>query len=246
MKSVKQRNNLVIDVGNTLTKIAVFADDELIYHNRYSTLTPNVVAELVLSYGIGRAIVSSVGELPSNFDDFFPHKLDVLTLSSEVMIPLKNCYKTPETLGVDRLALAVGASTIYPSSNLLVVDCGSAITYDIVSDQEEYLGGAISPGIDMRFKALNTFTAKLPLFSIDYDFPLVGASTKDSIQSGVLNGVINEVDGYISMVANEYPALTVVFTGGNAKFFDKKLKNSIFVHPNLLIFGLNRILNYNE
>ncbi len=246
MKTDRQRNNLVVDVGNTLTKVAVFADNELIYHNSYITLTPKDVDELTLGYGYSRVIVSSVGELPSNFDEFFPHNLEVLRLNSEVKIPLKNCYKTPETLGVDRLALAVGASTIYPSSNLLVVDCGSAITYDVVNDKGEYLGGAISPGIDMRFKALNAFTAKLPLLSIGDDFPLVGTSTYESIQSGVLNGVVNEVDGYISLVVKEYPNLTVVFTGGNANFFDKKLKNSIFVHPNLLIFGLNRILNYNE
>ncbi|HCY00229.1 MAG TPA: pantothenate kinase, partial [Bacteroidales bacterium] len=198
------------------------------------------------NFNIARAIVSSVGELPLGFESFFSNKINILHFSSEVSIPLKNRYKTPATLGTDRLALAVAASSIYPNSNLLIIDSGSAITYDIVTEHGEYIGGAISPGIEMRFKALNAYTVKLPLLAIDNNFPLIGTTTKESMLSGVLNGALNEVDGYIQDVSKDYSTLKVVFTGGNANFFDKKLKNTIFVHPNLLIFGLNRILNYNE
>jgi type III pantothenate kinase len=246
MKKNVQPCNLVIDVGNTLTKVAIFCNDDLIFTERYPKITSQLVAEVTKNFNIARAIVSSVGELPLGFESFFSNKINILHFSSEVSIPLKNRYKTPATLGTDRLALAVAASSIYPNSNLLIIDSGSAITYDIVTEHGEYIGGAISPGIEMRFKALNAYTVKLPLLAIDNNFPLIGTTTKESMLSGVLNGALNEVDGYIQDVSKDYSTLKVVFTGGNANFFDKKLKNTIFVHPNLLIFGLNRILNYNE
>lgn len=246
MKKNVQPCNLVIDIGNTLTKVAIFCNDDLTFIERYPKITPQLVAEVTKNFNVARAIVSSVGELPPDFEAFFPQQIDILPFSSEANIPLKNCYRTPDTLGTDRLALAVAANSIYPSCNVLVIDSGSAITYDVITEYGEYIGGAISPGIEMRFKALNAYTAKLPLLAIDSNFPLIGTTTKESMLSGVLNGVLNEVDGYIQDISKGYPVLKVVFTGGNANFFDKKLKNSIFVHPNLLIFGLNRILNYNE
>mgnify|MGYP001339524727 FL=1 len=246
MKKNVQPCNLVIDVGNTLTKVAVFCNDDLIFIERYPKITSQLIAEVTKNFNIARAIVSSVGELPLGFESFFSNQINILHFSPEVSIPLKNRYKTPATLGTDRLALAVAANSIYPNGNVLVIDSGSAITYDIVTEHGEYIGGAISPGIEMRFKALNAYTAKLPLLAIDNNFPLIGITTKESMLSGVLNGVLNEVDGYIQDISKAYSTLKVVFTGGNANFFDKKLKNTIFVHPNLLIFGLNRILNYNE
>lgn len=245
MASKGQNCNMVIDVGNTLSKVALFCDDRLLTVESHEKLSFDLFDRLLKNYNVERAIVSAVGELPPDFAAFFPQHIPVIFFNDGIRLPITNSYKTPGTLGSDRLVLAVAAHTLYPNSNVLVIDSGSAITYDLVTDKGEYLGGAISPGIDMRFKALNTFTAKLPLLSIDDEFTLVGTTTKESILSGVLNGVLDEVNGFIKRIDRLYSPLRIVFTGGNANFFEKKLKNSIFVHPNLLIFGLNRILNYN-
>lgn len=239
-------NNLVIDVGNTLVKLAVFNNNELIHLSKMPNLDKGLIGNLLSKQDISRAVVSAVGEFPAYIAEFISQQLPLLLFSHTTRLPINNCYKTPSTLGVDRLAAAVGANDLYPSSNVLCIDCGTAITYDLVTADGNYLGGAISPGIDMRFKALNQFTAKLPLVSFNTTFPLLGDTTETSILSGVLNGILGEVDGYIDRVKEQYSPIIVVFTGGSSIFFDKKLKNSIFVHPNLVLFGLNRILNYNE
>jgi type III pantothenate kinase len=242
----EKQHNLVIDVGNTLTKVSVFVGDEMIYFEKYSEFNQEIFKKIVIQFSISKVIVSSVGEFPLYIDEFISQEITLIRFSSKTPLPIRNCYKTPSTLGSDRLAAAIGASALYPNQNILTIDCGTAITYDLVTSNGEYLGGAISPGIEMRFKALNQFTAKLPLISFNNSFRLIGDSTETSILSGVLNGVISEVDGYIDRVKGQYSPLNVVFTGGDSFFFDKKLKNSIFVHPNLVVFGLNRILEHNE
>lgn len=239
------RRNLVIDVGNTLSKVGVFYNDDFITLEAFDILTKETVHNLMEKHGVENVIVSAVGELPHNFEEFFPPSITPMFVIPKIKTPIKNMYKTPETLGTDRLVLAVAAQALYPQTDVLVIDSGTAITYDMVTRNGEYLGGAISPGIQMRFKALNLFTSKLPLLHIQDDFPWLGKTTDESIVSGVLNGVLGEVNGYIEEMSQQFPELTIVFTGGDAKFFDKKLKNTIFVNPNLLIIGLNRILNYN-
>jgi len=238
--------NLTIDIGNTLTKVAVFTGDEIILLETYNTIEVESIIKIIDSHNISRVIVSCVGKLPSKFEDLISRKIEVVYFSASTRIPIINCYKTPNTLGVDRLAAAVAANALFPNSNVLAVDCGTAITFDLVNSNSEYLGGAITLGVTTRFKALNSFTANLPLLSISEDFPLIGSNTTESILSGVLNGVVNEIDGYINAIKTQYNHLNIVFTGGDSFFFDKKLKNSIFVHPNLVLIGLNRILNYNE
>ncbi len=167
-------------------------------------------------------------------------------MTSLTKVPLINRYKTPETLGKDRLALAVGAVTKFPGENILAIDAGTTITYEFITNNNEYLGGAISPGIKMRFKALNNFTGKLPLITEIETDHLIGHDTKTSIQSGVLNGVIKEIDGIIDEYKNRFGALKVLVTGGDYIYFVKKLKNSIFATPNLVLEGLNKILIFNE
>ncbi len=238
--------NLIIDIGNTLTKVAVFDDDRLVFHEKHSTLCADVLEKVLNTYSVSKAILSSTGEIPVYIEEFLSQRMPLTKFCSQTLLPIKNCYKTPLTLGVDRLAAAVGGVTLFPNQNVLSIDCGTAITYDLVTSSGEYLGGAISPGIEMRFKALHHFTAKLPLISFNKNHPLIGYDTETSILSGVLNGVLAEVDGYIAQIGAQYPPLTVVFTGGDSIYFDKKLKNSIFVNPNLVLFGLNRILEYNE
>jgi type III pantothenate kinase len=241
-----QTTNLVIDVGNTLTKIALYIGDELLSVDKFDDLSCITLKNIYSNYKVDRVIVSNVGENFTECEEFLSSQSSFIKFSSETPLPIKNCYKTQDTLGSDRLAAAVGANAQFPNRNVLAIDSGTALTYELVSSKGEYFGGAISPGILMRFKALNYYTAKLPLLYIDETYQLIGSDTKNSILSGVLNGVVNEVDGYINSVREQFSPLEIVFTGGDSFFFDKKLKNSIFVHPNLVLFGLNRILNYNE
>jgi type III pantothenate kinase len=168
-----------------------------------------------------------------------------LILNRDTQIPLKNAYKTPETLGKDRIAAAVAAWHEFPGKDLLVIDAGTAITMDMVTKPGEFLGGAIAPGIDLRFKALHTFTGRLPLIkrkNINY---LTGTSTEESINSGVINGIAAEIDGIIDKYKILYPDLITIFGGGDSKFLHKRLKNSIFALPNPVVNGLHTILNYN-
>jgi type III pantothenate kinase len=165
----------------------------------------------------------------------------VIAFNPKTPVPIKNCYATPETLGVDRLAAAVGANYLFPATDCLIFDCGTAITIDFVSQNGEFLGGNISPGLQTRFKALNTFTSKLPLEDIAENVPTMGTTTATAIQAGVLNGISYEIETYI----DRNPHCTIIFTGGDAFFLVKNIKNSIFVICNLVMIGLNRIVNYN-
>jgi len=169
-----------------------------------------------------------------------------IELNHSTPIPLDNKYTTPDTLGYDRIATAVGAYTICPGKNVLVIDAGTAITYDIVTARGEFLGGNISQGVDIRFKSLNKYTTRLPHLERPEGIPpLVGSSTREAIQSGIINGLLFEMDGFIGAIRELYPKLQVVLTGGDAKYFVGKLKSSIFVDPNLNLIGLNRILEHN-
>ena len=243
---VSELSSLVVDIGNTLIKIAVFKGNHIEFFDKTLEISHDVITNLISKYGIERAIISSVGEISGYFEEFITQQVATLKFTSQTNLPIKNCYKTSSTLGSDRLAAAVGASVLYENQNVLSIDSGTAITYDLITSKGEYLGGAISPGIEMRFKALNHFTAKLPLVSFNTKFSLIGDSTEMSIKSGVLNGVIAEVDSYIDRIKRQYSPLVTVFTGGDSFFFDKNLKNSIFVNSKLVLLGLNRILEYNE
>ena len=236
--------NLVIDIGNTKAKIAIFNNNELL--ERLTVDVENIIAEVKLlqkRFSLTNCIVSSV----TKFDITNFKEIDFQTfirLNHTAKVPFINNYKSPLTLGVDRIALASAAVKEYPKQNVLVIDAGTCITYDFVTENKEYLGGAISPGIDMRYKSLHTFTANLPLLEKD-DFKLIGTDTQSSIHSGILNGVINEIEGIINQYIDKYQTLTVVLTGGDTNFLSKKLKNTIFANPNFLLVGLNSILTYN-
>ena len=193
-----------------------------------------------------KVILSTVRDYPTelrkalqiNFKQF-------VELDSGTPLPIENCYQTKDTLGNDRLAAAVGAFDLHPNVNTLVIDAGTAITYDLINEKNQYLGGSISPGVEMRFRALHHFTNRLPLVYGSNKNKLYGATTEEAIRSGVQNGVVFEVDKAIDTFKEFYNNLKVIITGGNAEFFDKKLKNSFFVNFNLIAIGLNRILEYN-
>ncbi len=237
--------NLVIDIGNTLTKVATIDSGKIINVDKYEVLSAKILDDIIIAHTPSKAIVSSVGNADEQVIKHLEKIVPTIIFDSTVRIPITNLYKTPQTLGLDRVAAVVGASSLYPSANLLVIDSGTAITYDLINEKAEYLGGAISPGIALRFKSLHQNTAKLPLLQRVDRYELIGTSTTECIESGVLNGITGEVDHYINLLKENYPSLTVVITGGDADFFVNKLKNSIFVHQNLVIMGLNRVLDFN-
>lgn len=195
---------------------------------------------------LNQAILSSVKPVDAELLHYLSENFDFfIELDHQTELPIENLYETPETLGKDRLAAAVGANELFPNQNILVIDAGTAITYDLVSEKNQFVGGNISPGLQMRYKALNHFTGKLPLVSYSNDVQLIGKNTTDAIRAGVQNGIIYEIDRTIELFNTNYQNLQLVMTGGDSIFFDKKLNYSIFVHFNLTLIGLNRILEYN-
>jgi type III pantothenate kinase len=239
--------NLVIDRGNTQVKIGIFDQCQLIHSDYFNFLDEKIIKDLTKRFSITRIIVSTVvrerhNELIDNLAKVTSH---IIELNSNTSLPFTWNYQTKSTMGKDRLAAVAGAIGLYPNTNLLVIDAGTAITYELINSKHEFLGGNISPGMTIRYKALNEFTSKLPLLSASDETPLIGQSTKEAIQAGVQNGVLFEIQGLINELSSQYPSIKTIITGGDAEFFARKLKNPIFVHPNLVLIGLNRILEYN-
>lgn len=240
--------NLVIDIGNTRTKFSVFNRGEILITVPVDEFKPEHIDILQNEHpDLKQAILSSVKDYSPELKATLQKRFErFIELHAATPLPIENLYKTPETLGKDRIAAAVGGFDLYPETNLLIIDAGTAITYDIVNSKGQFLGGNISPGIDMRFKALHEFTGKLPLVKQQPFDKLFGTTTEEAIVSGIQNGVVFEVDKAIDTFKEFYKNLKVIITGGNANFFDNKLKNTFFVHFNLIALGLNRILEYNE
>ncbi len=237
--------NLVIDIGNTRAKLAVFEKDTLIKLKIIKTdKLYKKVKQFFENYKINNTIISSVTKTPSKTLNFLTKKCFYIDLSCETKIPFHNLYQTPTTLGVDRIALISGAIHLKNHQNTLVIDAGTCITYDFVNSQNEYFGGAIAPGIEMRYKALNQFTANLPLLKAQ-TIPLNGNTTKNAIHKGVINGILLEIEGIIQQYKTKNKDLTIVLTGGDTNFLVEMLKSSIFANSNFLLEGLNYILNYN-
>lgn len=238
--------NLIIDVGNTRAKLAVFNAGILIHAEAVTKMELLKAAYvLIQKYSCKNGIIATVAFLKETEITELHKAIHLIELNSETKIPFKNNYSTPQTLGTDRIALVAAAVSTYKNSNVLIIDAGTCITYDFVSNSGEYEGGAISPGIEMRYKSLNYFTSKLPLLQKTENEKLIGNSTAESIHSGVINGVIYEIDGIIDIYNKKYKTLTVVLTGGDVNFLAIRLKNSIFANPNFILEGLHTILTYN-
>lgn len=239
--------NLIIDVGNTYVKLAVYSKKRLI--NKRTDKLENllsIVSVLVLKYpSISNGIISSVGKLKKNDLMHIQKNLNLLVLDADTKLPFKNNYKTPKTLGVDRIALVSASVEQFPDHNVLIIDAGTCITYDFITASNTYLGGAISPGIRTRYQSLNNLTADLPLLETKLPKNIIGRSTAASIHSGVMNGIIMEMDGVIEEYVKNYQDLTVILTGGDAKLLSKRLKSGIFANSNFLLEGLNYILEFN-
>ncbi|WP_299161229.1 type III pantothenate kinase [uncultured Tenacibaculum sp.] len=238
--------NLIIDVGNTRVKVAVFEMNSV--KEIFVVEKERIVLELrkiISKFNISRSIISSVANISESTQQDLVKLLNPIFLNNETKVPFSNLYQTPKTLGVDRIALASAATKKYSKRNVLVIDAGTCITFDFINKKKEYLGGAISPGINMRYKALHNFTSKLPLLKQNEVFNFVGTDTNSSIHSGVVNGICNEIEGVINQYKDEYQDLTVVLTGGDTYFLAKQLKSGIFAHPNFVLEGLHTILTYN-
>ncbi|NVO01379.1 MAG: type III pantothenate kinase [Bacteroidetes bacterium] len=239
--------NLVVDIGNTQTKIALFDKNE----HQKTEIVEGFSNEFLLNYlsnrnDIKSIIVSSVKNLRIDFEPIRQRNIFVIEFDENTLLPIINNYQSSKTLGKDRLAAAVGGYLLHQNENVLVIDAGTCIKYDFVDSIGNYEGGAISPGILMRFKALNTFTDKLPLVEKSNFNKLIGKTTEESILSGVFNGVFAEVDGIIDQYKQKFGEVKIVLSGGDMNYFDNRLKNSIFAFPNIVIFGLNKILNFND
>jgi type III pantothenate kinase len=238
--------NLIVDVGNTNTKLFLFDKNSL----AYKAIEPNDtqffdmhILKQLHKEAIENCIISSVNKLNDEKLKFFEENYNTVFFNNKMKLPIDICYKTPDTLGMDRVANVCGASVLFPDKNVLIIDAGTAITYDILENGRKYLGGNISPGILTRFKSLHTFTEKLPLLTINNSIDeIYGDSTENAIINGVQNGVKYEITGTINAFKKIYKDLTIVLTGGDTFFFEKSFKMCIFVEPNLTAIGLNKIL----
>lgn len=239
--------NLIVDIGNTLVKVFFFEGKKMSFSQQIESAKRLKIFDILnQGHNIDKTIISSVVELNNGFyDKLKGFSRQLVILDENTKLPITNKYETRETLGKDRIAAAVGAYTIFPETNVIAIDAGTALTIDFISEKGEYLGGNISPGLSMRFKALNNYTSKLPLLGKNDQFPLIGKNTNEAIVAGVQNGIIFEIDNYISEFKSKYSDLKVILTGGDSFFFAHKLKNPIFAEPFLTAIGLNRILEYN-
>ena len=238
--------NLIIDIGNTVAKLAVFQQDELLQKEVVEQIKiSEKIADIFRRYPqIEKVGVSNVSSVTVELPEKLQQQARVVELSAATRLPFRNLYGTPQTLGNDRKALVAAAVKHYPRQNVLVIDAGTCITYDFKNAADEYLGGGISPGLSMRFKALNTFTANLPLVKAG-EPNLIGNSTVSSINSGVVNGTLLEIEGVINEYSNQHENLMTIITGGDASFLSINLKNGIFANSNFLLEGLNYILEFN-
>lgn len=239
--------NLIIDIGNTRAKLALFKDEEL-FHIEIVTHDDFLlsVLKLIEKHDVKRGIISSVIFLEKDEIAEISEKIQLIELNSELKLPFINNYGTPKTLGVDRMALVAAAVNEFPNKNVLVIDAGTCITYDFVSADKEYSGGAISPGLEMRYKALHEFTSKLPLLSRKDEIQVIGNSTEESMHSGVVHGILGEIHNFVALYKKKNDLLTIVLTGGDTNYLANKLKIDIFAQPNFLLKGLNTILIYNN
>ena len=238
--------NLIVDIGNTRTKLGVFDKKEI----KYTTVwekgwSLSQLKKFIKSYKINSIAVSTVAGLAKPVDNYLEANHPYLKLSHKTALPITNLYKTPQTLGRDRLASVVGANALYPKSNCLVIDAGTCIKYDLITKDKKYLGGNIAPGIEMRLRAMHHMTAALPLVKRRKGQGSYGTSTITAIRNGGQLGALMEVEGFIRNYRKEFSSLKVILTGGDADYFANHLKTKIFVRQFLVLIGLNEILIYN-
>jgi type III pantothenate kinase len=246
---------LAVEVGNTRIKVAVFEENILLERFVFTKeeLQKNIEIIIDKYEKASDLVVSSVGNIEKEMFLSFEKRLKVHFINSDMDFPFINLYKTPLTLGIDRMVLASGAVLQFPNQNRLVIDAGTCVTYDFIDEKDNYLGGAISPGIRLRYESLHNYTAKLPLLTLENHEEsstelesqnFIGNSTTESIHTGVINGLVNEIDGFIFQYREQYPNFIIILTGGDAVFLAKRLKNTIFANSNFLLESLNQLFQH--
>ena len=237
--------NLVVDIGNSSLKVAIFDKKLMTSKFIYTNQSLNIFSDLFKNNVIDNCLISNVSTIDKNILDFLKINSNLFSINESINLPFINLYKTKNTLGHDRIALVSAAAIDFPDQNTLIIDTGTCITYDFKNSENEYLGGGISPGIQMRFKSLNSQTSKLPLSTINLEYKLIGDDTNSSINSGVVHGVISEINGIINQYQERFKNIKIILTGGDSNFLLKKIKNTIFVDQNFLLKGLNYLLENN-
>ena len=239
--------NLVVDIGNNFFKLGIFENSNLVFSFFDKNDKIDVeIEKIIRSYSkITSALISNVSSIKIN-DILNKLNIKIYELDSTFIFPFKLNYKTPESLGNDRLALAAAATILFPNSNNLVIDAGTCITIDFIDNNNYFMGGSISPGVKMRYDSLNHYTANLPLLKNENNFNYPGDSTNASIHAGIIGGVSNEINGFIKQINSRNDKVNVILTGGDAKILSKTLKITIFANQNFILEGLNSILNLNK
>ncbi|MDB0043356.1 type III pantothenate kinase [Flavobacteriaceae bacterium] len=237
--------NLVIDLGNSSLKVALFDKNVMTNKFIYTNQSLNTISDLFKNNVIDNSLISNVSTIDKNILDFLKINSNLISINESTDLPFINLYKTKNTLGHDRIALVSAAAINFSNENVLIIDAGTCITYDFKNSKNEYLGGGISPGISMRFKSLNNETANLPLSLINLENKLIGDDTLSSINSGVVNGVIYEIEGVVQQYKDRFNNIRIILTGGDSNFLLKKIKNTIFADQNFLLKGLNYLLEIN-
>jgi type III pantothenate kinase len=235
--------NICIDQGNTSIKTGTFQEGVLVEQKVHKD------EKSLLGYlkpvGPDHIIYCSVNKKTRVFEKKLRSIAGIISVKYDMPLPFRILYESPQTLGADRIAGVAGALALFPDSNCLIVDAGTCITYDFIDREANYHGGAISPGIDMRFRAMHRFTSGLPYVSATKNSDLIGKSTTDSMRSGVLNGTLAELEGIIDRYRQLFPEISIILCGGSSKLFEKKIKATIFAVPNLVLIGLYKILKFN-
>jgi type III pantothenate kinase len=238
---------LILDLGNTNQKVALFDAGNLVWIETHKRLSHTFIRKITgQNKGIDSCILSSVIKIPAALRSYLEKQFRFIFLDENTPVPIVNHYSSPETHGKDRLAAAVAGFYRFPGQPVLIINAGTALTYDVVTEKGEYIGGSISPGMLMRFRALHTFTKQLPLLTYrEIDF-LAGNDTEKSVLSGVINGMTAEIEGMISGYQQAYPGINAILSGGDLNYFVNRLKISIFAVPNIVIYGLQQILAFND
>ena len=218
----------------------------MVFHQSFPVVSEEILSSVLAQFPIKYSILSSVAGVDAQIIDFLNLNTNVIQYSHQTKLPLKILYKSAETLGLDRIANAVGAAMQFPNRNVLSIQAGTCLVLDFVNENGEYLGGSISPGINMRLEALHEKTKNLPLLRVkETPQSFLGATSEESILFGVVNGICYEIDGFIEDYIVNFENIIVLITGGDALFLQKLIKNTIFAAPNLVLIGLNEIIKYN-
>ena len=237
---------LCIDIGNTRTKLAIFDQQELKYHQAKVKWLVSDFKKLVSKFRIDRSIISSVKKSKPRYFNYLHKNTQLIELTHKTPVPIINKYGTPKTLGRDRLAAAVGAYASYPKKNNAIIDIGTCVKYDYIDKNGTYFGGNIAPGVEMRLKAMHHFTAALPSIKHKQPKNLLGLSTGEAMNNGAVLGVVFEIESFIRRLKAEKGSINVILTGGGASFFGEIVKSKIFVDSLIILKGLNKIASYQE